>query len=69
MTDAIPHATDVQALLDLADAWREAERKMRRDHGTIVDAPLRGDYPGPRITAIQIEWAAREIERLRKSAT
>lgn len=58
-------ATDVQALRALAEDFRRAEYEMRRDEGRCVDAPYRGHYPGLRITAIQLEWAAREIERLR----
>ena len=54
-------AHDVQALRDLAQGWREVSRRSRYED----DRLLRDDDPGPHMTAIQLEWAAREIERLR----
>lgn len=54
--------SDVQALRDLADGWREVSRRNRYDK----DRLLREDDPGPHMTAIQLEWAAREIEELRR---
>ena len=56
--------TDTQALRDLAAGWREVSRRNRYDK----DRLLRDDDPGPHMTAIQLEWAAREIERLRGAA-
>lgn len=50
---------DVQALRDLAMGWREVSARDSRDR------LLRDDDPGPHITAIQLEWAAREIAQLR----
>jgi hypothetical protein len=54
-------ATDVRALRDLADRWRDVSRRSRH----TKDRLLRDDDPGPHMTAIQLEWAAREVERLR----
>lgn len=56
-------ASDVQALRDLAAGWREVSRRSRYDK----DRLLRDDDPGPHMTAIQLEWAAREIEELRRA--
>lgn len=54
-------ATDVQSLLDLAEGWRGVSRRFH----TTKSHELLGADPGPGITAVQLEWAAREIERLR----
>lgn len=67
MTNKEP--TDVRALRDLADWWRRTEAAIRREHGNVAGAPLPDDAPGLRITAIQLEWAAREIEALRGVST
>lgn len=53
--------TDVQALRNLAVGWRDVSSRNRHDK----DLVLRDDDPGPHITAIQLEWAAHEIEQLR----
>jgi hypothetical protein len=55
-------AHDTPALRDLAQGWREVSRRNRR---WDKDRLLCDDDPGPHMTAIQLEWAAREIERLR----
>jgi hypothetical protein len=54
---------DTQALMELAGWYRGVayESQNGRDPGPA-------DTPGRVITAIQLEWAAREIDRLRKAA-
>lgn len=56
---------DVQALLELANGWREVSRRSRYHK----DRLLRDDDPGPHTTAIQLEWAARKIDHLRQAST
>lgn len=54
-------ATDVQALRDLAQGWRDVSYRCRYEK----DRTLHDEDPGPHMTAIQLEWAARKIEELR----
>ena len=51
---------DIPALRELAQRWREVSRRNLRG-----DSAYRDDDPGPHMTAIQLEWAAREIEQKR----
>lgn len=57
-------STDTDALRYLANGWRDVSRRNRYDH----DRLLRDEDPGPHMTAIQLEWAAREIDQLRLAA-
>lgn len=52
---------DVEALRALAMGWREVSDRYRQ----TGDRALQGGDPGPHLTAIQLEWAAKEIAVLR----
>lgn len=54
-------STDTDSLRRLAQGWRAVSARSRCGKG----GELLDDDPGPHITAVQLEWAAREIDRLR----
>lgn len=54
-------ASDVGALRDLAQGWRDVSYRCRYEK----DRTLHDEDPGPHMTAIQLEWAAAKIEELR----